>query len=178
VQQYLADGDPDVDAVYRLILGANCDFEGGDPVVLRSGSNCPFNSQNTAWFPPAFPLMYLPSHASFRMTDIWRSFVAQTCLHHQGYAISFHPATVRQDRNLHSLLHDFEDEIPGYLNNSRLMQLLERTIASTDPSNGIEDGMLACYQALVDHDFLPGAELVLLKMWLDAVRSASGPKTL
>lgn len=53
----------------------------------------------------------------------------------------------------------------------------KRTIASTEPSNGIEEGVLACYQALVDHDFLPGAELVLLEMWLDAVRRASGPKT-
>ena len=37
------------------------------------GAWCPFNSQNTTWWPEAFPLMYLPAYCSFRMTDIWRA---------------------------------------------------------------------------------------------------------
>jgi hypothetical protein len=31
------------------------------------------------------PLLYLPSHCCFRMTDIWRSFIAQRCLWELGH---------------------------------------------------------------------------------------------
>ncbi len=77
IQQGLASGNPDVDAVYRLVVGSAVDFQSDRRVGLGAGSWCPFNSQNTAWFPEAWPLLYLPSYCSFRMTDIWRSFVAQ-----------------------------------------------------------------------------------------------------
>ncbi|HKP92967.1 MAG TPA: hypothetical protein VJS88_03650, partial [Chthoniobacterales bacterium] len=77
IQQGLADGNPDVDAIYRLTLLLPQTFRQDVSVALGSGSWCPFNSQNTAWWPEAFPLLYLPAHCSFRVTDIWRSFVAQ-----------------------------------------------------------------------------------------------------
>jgi hypothetical protein len=53
-----------------------------------------FNSQNTVFFLDAFPLLYLPGHVSFRMTDIWRSFVAQAAVSHHDGAIAFHAPTV------------------------------------------------------------------------------------
>ncbi len=77
IQQGLADGDPDVDAIYRLILPLPQTFRTDRRVILDPGSWCPFNSQNTTWFPQVYPLMYLPAYCSFRMTDIWGSFVAQ-----------------------------------------------------------------------------------------------------
>ena len=78
IQQGLADADPDVDAVYRMLYPLPFNFEVGHaPVLLAGGSWCPFNSQNTTFFESAFPLLYLPARCSFRMTDIWRSFVAQ-----------------------------------------------------------------------------------------------------
>jgi len=73
IQQGLANGSPDVDAVWRLVLDAPFDFDDGPSVVLAPGSWCPFNSQSTWWWPVAFPLLYLPSFCSFRMTDIWRA---------------------------------------------------------------------------------------------------------
>ena len=77
IQQGLADQKPDVDAIYRLVLPLPVDFERNVPIALMDGAWCPFNSQNTTWWREAFPLLYLPLHCSFRMTDIWRSFVAQ-----------------------------------------------------------------------------------------------------
>ena len=74
------------------------------PVALGRGSWCPFNSQNTAWWPDAFPLLYLPSFCSFRMTDIWRSLVAQRIAAENGWWILFHEPTVRQERNEHNLM--------------------------------------------------------------------------
>jgi hypothetical protein len=99
IQQNLVDDNPDVDAVYRLVLPLPQSFEKGHKVALRKGSWCPFNSQNTAWRPEAFAILYLPSYCSFRMTDIWRSFVAQRIAWENGWGILFGEATMRQERN-------------------------------------------------------------------------------
>src|SRR5262249_44222362 len=76
IQQGLVNGSPDVDAVWRLVFDQVFTFDEAPSVCLAPGSWCPFNSQNTWWFHTAFPLLYLPSFVSFRVTDIWRSFVA------------------------------------------------------------------------------------------------------
>src|SRR6185369_7426051 len=90
VQQGLADENPDVDAMYRLIMELPVHFKKRTPVILGLNSICPFNSQNTTWFKQAFPLLYLPSYCSFRMTDIWRSFIAQRICAANGWYILFH----------------------------------------------------------------------------------------
>ena len=74
IQQGLADHVPDVDAIWRLVADHDVYFNRNPSVWLPLGSWCPFNSQSTWWWPVAYPLMYLPSYCSFRMTDIWRSF--------------------------------------------------------------------------------------------------------
>ena len=125
IQQGLVDGDPDVDAIYRLVLDLPFQFTAGPSVALGPGAWCPFNSQNTSWWPEAYPLMYLPAYCSFRMTDIWRSFVAQRIAWENGWSVLFHEATVRQRRNPHDLLRDFRDEVPGYLANREICAALQ-----------------------------------------------------
>ena len=122
IQQGLADANPDVDAIYRLLLPLPQEFRRDRRVVFGPGSWCPFNSQNTTWWPPAFPLLYLPAHCSFRMTDIWRSLIAQRIAAINGWHILFHEPTVRQERNEHNLMRDFADEIQDIL----IMRLFAR----------------------------------------------------
>jgi hypothetical protein len=52
----LADDNPDVDAIYRLLLPIPLRFKEVKAVALR-GAWCPFNSQNTMWWPDVFPLL-------------------------------------------------------------------------------------------------------------------------
>lgn len=120
IQQGLADENPDVDAIYRLTFPLPQNFRSDRRVALGSGAWCPFNSQNTTWYPEAFPLLYLPAYCSFRMTDIWRSFVAQRIAWANGWSVLYHEPTVWQDRNDHDLMRDFADEIPGYMNNAQI----------------------------------------------------------
>ena len=70
IQQGLVNNSPDVDAIWRLVMDRSFDFQSGLSVLLPRGAWCPFNSQSTWWFSVAFPLLYLPSFCSFRMTDI------------------------------------------------------------------------------------------------------------
>ena len=125
IQQGLADKNPDVDAIYRLTSKLPIVFDKEENLILAEGSYCPFNSQNTTWFKESFPLLYLPSYCSFRMTDIWRSFIAQRILPTCNWHLCFTSATMYQERNEHNLMKDFKDEIPGYLMNAEIINLIE-----------------------------------------------------
>ena len=131
--QGLANDNPDVDAVFRLTRQLPFTFDQREAVLLHTGTWCPFNSQNTLFRKEAFMYLYLPATCSFRMTDIWRSFIAQRCLWQNQGGIVFHNATVVQARNEHSLIKDFEDEVPGYLNNNRIIRLLAELELSGEP---------------------------------------------
>ena len=170
VQQGLANGSPDVDAVWRLTLDREFNFEEAKSVWLAPGAWCPFNSQSTWWFPKAFPLLYLPSFVSFRATDIWRSFVAQRCLWELGYGIAFHGPESLQQRNAHNLLRDFEEEIPAYLNNSRIVTILEK-IQLSGKTEAIAHNMHSCYEALASAGVLPGKEIPLVEAWIEDCES-------
>ncbi len=166
IQQGLANDQPDVDAIFRLAHQVpSLYFNKHAPVLLGAGSWCPFNSQNTAWFREAFPLLYLPSTCTFRMTDIWRSFVAQRVAWTCGWPIMFHAANVRQERNPHDLLRDFADEIPGYLHNAKICALLEE-LPLKDGATNIGANLLTCYEALVREKYLEPSELPLVEAWL------------
>ena len=165
IQQGLANGSPDVDAVWRLVLDAPFDFDDGPSILVPAGSWCPFNSQSTWWWPEAFPLLYLPSYCSFRMTDIWRSFVAQRCLWELGTGVVFHAPEVVQDRNPHDLMRDFSDEVPGYLNNRRIADILMALRLEGGPHQ-VGANLVRCYQALVSAGLFPKEELALVEAWL------------
>ncbi len=166
IQQGLADGSPDVDAVWRLVLDRDVRFRSAPPVFLPPGSWCPFNSQSTWWWPEAWPLLYLPSSCSFRMTDIWRSLVAQRCLWELGLGVVFHAPEVEQARNEHDLVRDLGLEVPGYLGNRRIASLLEGLPLSPG-AGAVAGNLLACHEALVREGFLEARELPLVRAWLD-----------
>lgn len=168
IQQYLANGNPDVDAIFRMTNKKSIIFA-KEQIVLGNGSYCPFNSQNTIWWPEVFPLLYLPSHVTFRMTDIWRSIVAQICLYRLGKYLYFGEATVYQKRNEHSLIRDFQDEIPGYLYNQKILQALVELPLSPSPKD-VSNNLLACYEKLVEIKIIPFKELDLLNCWLNDIK--------
>ena len=171
IQQALCDGDPDVDAIYRLMLPAPPPFRKGRSVALASGSWCPFNSQNTSWARDACPLLYLPAYCSFRMTDIWRSFVAQRIAFANNWGVLFEPPTMDQERNRHDLMRDFEQEVPGYLHNVRIQEMLAGlTIRPGSPA--MRENLLLCYEALIAAELLDQRELPLLELWLSDLASA------
>jgi hypothetical protein len=165
IQQGLADNDPDVDAIYRLVLPLPQRFRNDRGLALAPNTWCPFNSQNTTWWRDAAPLLYLPAYCSFRMTDIWRSFIAQRIAWENGWSLLFHGPTMEQVRNAHDLMRDFHDEVPGYLNNAAIGELL----TSLNLKAGIAhlgDNLRACYERLVTSDILDKRELSLLDAWL------------
>jgi len=174
IQQGLANNSPDVDAIWRLVLDAEFTYESSESVLLRRGAWCPFNSQSTWWFPIAYPLMYLPSSCTFRMTDIWRSFIAQRCLWELDLGVVFHGAEVAQERNQHDLMRDFADEVPGYTRNKELVGILEKLSLSTG-RDAVGTNLLRCYESLVDAAFFAQSELGLVNAWLSDLKRLGQP---
>lgn len=175
IQQGLANLSPDVDAVWRLVLDRPFSFKPGQSLLLPPGAWCPFNSQSTWWWPIAYPLLYLPSHCSFRMTDIWRSFIAQRCLWELDHGLVFHGPEVIQERNEHDLMQDFEAEIPGYQHNRKLASVLE----NLDLNEGAKEtgnNIRLCYKALIEQNLFPAEELVLLDAWISDLRVIAEPQ--
>ena len=165
LQQGLADRSPDVDAVWRLILDKPIDFDRNPSVRLAKGCWCPFNSQSTWWWKEAYPLMYLPSMCPFRMTDIWRGFVAQRCLWELGYELVFHASEVYQERNAHDFMVDFQDEIPGYLRNKEIRTALDSLNLKAGQGSAPEN-LRTCYERLVEMELIPADELTLVDAWI------------
>lgn len=171
IQQGLVNGSPDVDAIWRLTMGRTFEFDQAESVYLAPGNWCPFNTQSTWWWPVAYPLLYVPSYCSFRMCDIWKSFVAQRCLWELNLGVAFHAPEVWQDRNPHDLMRDFEAEIPGYKRNREFARVLE-DLDLKPGEHAIGENLMRCYRALVGAGFFPEKELDLVEIWLTDLERA------
>jgi hypothetical protein len=172
IQQALVNGNPDVDAICRLIMPVDHTFKNNRQIAIGTRTWCPFNSQATKWTKEAFALLYLPAYCSFRMTDIWRSFIAQRISWENNWYILFHEPSMYQERNIHNLLKDFEDEIPGYLNNSHICKKLEKLDLKPGMEN-IPHNLNVCYEKLVTMNLVGQKELSLLNTWLKDLQTIS-----
>lgn len=171
--QGLAEGAPDVDAVHRLVFpNQEYTFNREIPIEIRAGSYCPFNSQNTTWQKDSFFLMYLPFTCSFRMTDIYRSYIAQRIVQQMGRGVLFHHATVHQDRNIHSIITDFRDEVMCYTDDGGFMAGL----AALD-LNGLSRGemLTRCYAFAEEKGYVTADEKNGVAAWIKDLERAGVP---
>jgi len=163
IWQGLADGDPDVDAIYRLTSDEICNFIDRPPLVIQQGTFSPFNTQNTAIIKELFPLMYLPSHVTFRFTDILRGIIAQPIMWSGGYTLGFTNATVIQKRNPHDYFKDFISEIPMYLHIEKVAELVVKV---TKSNCTITDNLYNSYKELEKENIVKPEEMKILEAWL------------
>ena len=160
--QGLADKDPDVDAIYRMIDGEIVYFKKRNPVILNNNVYCPFNSQNTLWHKEAFVYLYLPISVSFRFTDILRGYIAQKGIWALGKNLAFISPTVYQKRNEHNLMDDFSSEINCYLKVEKVVEILDKLILSGTPLNDIRN----IYTELNKNKIVNSLELEALDAWI------------
>jgi len=161
VLQGLADLEPDVDAIYRLTIGKQIKFNQNTPFLIAPGSYCPLNSQNTLWYPEAYPYLFLPASVPSRVTDIWRGYIVQRFLHLENKGVIFHSANVYQERNYHNLNRDFQEEIDLYTKTQKLVNAL--------------DGYSGKYSSLMEylaaHDLVGSQELPIFAAWIQDLQA-------
>jgi len=118
IQANFWNGDPDIDAVCRMLLKPNCKFK-KNIFPFFSKKISPFNSQNTLLTRKVIKDYFLYPHIG-RMDDIWASFYVTS----KKYKVVYNEPTVYQERNVHNLIKDFKDEYIGYVNSLNLVESL------------------------------------------------------
>ena len=116
IQAGLWDGDPDVDALCRMIHSP----KGLDLTIEESFSSdnyIPFNSQNTFVAREALPHFMMLPHIG-RCDDIWGGYLVQHLLNTRPV---FTKASVYQERNEQSIYKNLSDELFGYELTSTLL---------------------------------------------------------
>jgi hypothetical protein len=166
IWQLLADKDPDVDAVYRLVFNKKILFKKNKGYILDKGIYCPLNSQNTIFSKEVFSLMYLPSYVSMRATDIYRGFIAQAILQKSDYFLYFGSPTVFQERNPHDYMKDFRDEIEVYLNGLKIIEILSKLDFQW---NKFSENLKLAYKTLIKEKIFDSREYELLEFWLEDI---------
>ncbi|MFH1542637.1 MAG: hypothetical protein ABIE84_06065 [bacterium] len=124
VQADFWNGDPDIDAVCRMIYAPECDFD-HKYFPLAANKVAPFNSQNTFLKAALLKDYFLFPHVG-RMDDIWAAFYVQA----KGAKVVFNKPSVFQARNPHDLVIDMKKEYIGYENNLKIVSEI-----MTDPES-------------------------------------------
>lgn len=182
VQQLLAAGDPDTDAIFRLTRPTdvgNVWFDTDKPgVVLPPGVMAPVNSQATLFHHQALWGAVIPVGVPFRVCDIWRGYWLQRLLWHLGGVVAVVPAHVLHDRNAHDYMADFEDELQLYLRSGDVVSsLVAGWRASGSTVDVAADGDAASTRSFFDrvmdvtrdmHDagFWPEEQVRVMEAWL------------
>lgn len=169
VQQGVVDGDPDVDAIYRLTRkNADKDLivyfdKTSKPVLLPRGVMSPYNSQNTLHIYDAFWGLVLPQTVAFRVCDIWRGYWAQRLLWELGGSLTFFPPNAFTYRNAHSFLDDFIDERELYHLSSKLTKFL---VDWKPTKTQFFDVVIELSIAMATEGFWKWDDVELVKLWL------------
>ncbi|CAF1081310.1 unnamed protein product [Adineta ricciae] len=172
IQQYLADLDPDVDALYRLthpLSIGRIQFDPQQPpIAIQPFTFSPYNTQNTVTHYEAFWGLYLPVTTTFRVCDIWRGFWVQRLLWDIDGRLVFSTATVKQVRNAHSYIKDMDDESQLYHQSGSFVRFLT-SWSSSLPSLAERIAQLAI--DIAHGGFWNVREVDIMKAWLHDLQS-------
>lgn len=124
IQADLWNGDPDVDAICRLVHAPECTF---DPrrFPMAGDRLAPFDSQNTLLTREVLRDYFLFPHVG-RMDDIWAGYYVQA----KGFKLVYNKPSVYHGRNPHNPIRDMREEYLGYENNLKLVEDLARDAES------------------------------------------------
>lgn len=178
VIQSLANHDPDIDAIFRLTMPIPFDFpaefplasgEGSRPLLVPAKTYAPYNAQATLHMYSSLWSLLLPVTVHGRVSDIWRGYMTQRLGRDIGMRLLFSPPLVRQDRNTHNYLADFDSEEPLYKRASRLLQALDDWTPKTGTLVGrIEELWVHMYE----RGYLDLRDVALVQAWLHSLLAA------
>ena len=167
IQSGLVNGEPDVDAIYRLIFDLPFEFEHKQrKIALARNSWCSFNTQNTTFFKEYFPLMYQPATPMFREADIIRSLVTQRILWENGLSMIYHSPNLYQKRNPHNLINDLREEVRLYGLTKEISIALRKLKLFTGNKN-FHKNMILCYEKILSFGITKKNELEFIDCWFD-----------
>jgi len=171
------DGDPDVDAIFRLTRRQksrplHLTFDRAAPsYILPRRTFAPFNSQNTFFASSAFWGLLLPGNSvPDRTVDIYRSYWAQRLLWLVGGVVTFAPPIALQVRNPHSDLLDANEESLLYRDVGRYISALNQWECD-DGTQFMFDCISKLSRHLVTEGFWTSQDADMVDAWLSDLSS-------
>jgi hypothetical protein len=127
IQMGLCGGDPDIDAMTRLVLNPRIETFADEDVALEVDTMCPYNTQNTFISREMLPANMLWCGAQttvYRYDDIFAGYVGQVIARYHGKTVKFGRPHLHQERNQHDHLKDIKSELGGMLCQERFLSIL------------------------------------------------------
>ena len=176
VLQSLADYQPDVDAIFRFTMPVPFFFnqpKENKHLMIPQGHFTPYNAQATLHFSAGFFGLLLPTTVRGRVSDIWRSYIAQRLFWDVGLQLGFiaHPLVV-QDRNMHSNIGDFGSEWDLYTKSKRMVEFLG---AWKGKGKTIVERTEELWVALYERQYIELHDVELVQLWLQTLLDTGYP---
>ncbi|XP_050404791.1 uncharacterized protein LOC126820736 [Patella vulgata] len=171
IQQGVVNGDPDMDAIFRLTRKRttemlNVSFDGyAPPAILPPGVLVPFNSQNTLFLQDVLWALVLPTSVTFRVTDIWRGYWIQRLMWEIDANLGFFGPNAFQKRNSHSYVKDAQDEDMLYFMTHDLVDFLLEW--KCDQSLKFFACAVKLTEDMNKKGFWKGSDVELIKAWFN-----------
>lgn len=166
----LTTGDPDVDAIERIVNRPNAlDVRLDTNVALASGTWAPFNTQNTAFVAELAPLMQVLVGVG-RYDDIFSSYIARVIMDATDWVVSYGFPSTYSMRNEHDLLVDMEKEWLGYRTQHELITSLRQVageLSETTDKLDIVGTLMEVYAHIAP--LLPMRTVDANEAWIDDV---------
>jgi len=167
VIQLCADGNPDIDAVHRLVKPLPMTFDSSkSPIVVPAHSFTPYNAQATIHTLLSFWATMLPASVPGRVTDIWRSYFAECLFRDVDLRVVFAPPAVTQVRNPHNYLGDMKAELDLYFKSGTLIDYLS---GWQSPLESLPDRMEQLWIDLYERGYIELEDVTLVQLWLGAL---------
>ena len=164
--QSLVDGDPDVDAIFRLTSNAfdsDFQFKKGIGFIFNKQIFTQGNTQATLWISPElFHLLYIPTTVSFRFCDILKMYIAQRCMWEYNKLFAVTSPYFYQKRNAHDYMKDFNSEVSMY----KCLHELLTTVLPKIKLNGDKEDLIRVYEKLAKHNIVKDTEIVTAKQFI------------
>lgn len=166
-------GDPDIDAMERIVNDPQINEIMLHNIVLGKGLWAPFNSQSTTYLAELAPIMAVLPFVG-RMDDIWASYIARAVMDPLGYRVCYGEPAVRQERNPHNLLADLKGEMIGYEHTMELTDHLRFRSQFLTASDTIHDAYQLITDNLLSLDWFPRDTCRFIEAWRKDVRMVMG----
>lgn len=170
VIQSTCDGDPDVDAIYRLTRPLPFTFTNkreASKFLIPPDSYSPYNAQATVHTKQAFWGLLLPCTVTGRVADIWRSYFTQRIMKDLHLALLYSPPMVDHIRNEHNYLADLQSEADLYYKSAALLEFLKEW---NDEETFLPARIEKLAVALYEHEYIDLPDVQAMQLWLLALR--------
>lgn len=169
VIQYLANVNPDVDAVHRLTKPLPMGFSDdstSSPIRVPPNTAAPYNAQATIHHAPALFASLLPITVKSRVSDIWRAYYAAPLFRDIGLSIVFAPPKIDQIRTAHNYIGDMKAEGDLYFKSDKLTTFLQGWQSSAD---SLVARMENLWIDLYERGYHEEGDVQLVQLWLAAL---------